>query len=177
MHGAGRCHDRRDLLDHLDPEDRQDHHDPDHRDHRSHDLHLDHRGVVPCRDDPLLDHRGDLRLDSSDATDHRCRPDHGRVRSGEYDRCAHQFLRDADHRDHDPSADADLHRDVGSHQVVAESDDHCPAVAELSDRSAQVAEVDHPVVVAAQLLAESGVALELESEKLASMALRARIHR
>ncbi|MEY2775119.1 MAG: hypothetical protein RL218_344 [Actinomycetota bacterium] len=61
--------------------------------------------------------------------------------------------------------------------MVAESDDHCPAVAELSDRSAQVAEVDHPVVVAAQLLAESGVALELELEKLASMALRARIHR
>ncbi len=43
--------------------------------------------------------------------------------------------------------------------MVAESDDHCPAVAELSDRSAQVAEVDHPVVVAAQLPAESGVVL------------------
>jgi hypothetical protein len=159
VHDAGHCHVRLDLLDHRDPEDRLDHHDLDHRDHQSHDLHLDHRGVVPCRDDPLLDHRGDLHLDSSDATDRRCRPDHGRVRSAECDRCAHQFLRDADHRDHDPSADADLHRDVGSHQVVAESDDHSPAVAGSDDHSAQDAAVGHPVVVAVQLLAESGVVL------------------
>jgi hypothetical protein len=145
VHDAGHCHVRLDLLDHRDPEDLLDHHDLDHRDHRSHDLHLDHRG--------------DLRLDSSDATDHRCRPDHGRVRSGEYDRCAHQFLRDADHRDHDPSADADLHRDVGSHQVVAESDDRSPAVAGSDDHSAQDAAVGHPAVVVAQLLAESGAVL------------------
>ena len=157
MRGADRCHDL---------QDRRGRRDPDHRDHRDQDrlgLHQipcpDHLGAAPFRDDRHPDHRGDLHLDSSDATDHRCRPDHGRVRSGEYDRCAHQYLRDADHRDHDPSADADLHRDVGSHQVVAESDDHCQVVAGSDDHSAQDAAAGHPAVVAVQLLAESGVVL------------------
>jgi hypothetical protein len=155
VHDVGRCRDRRDHRDRHVPEDLLDRRDLDLLVHQSHGLLLDHLGVAPCRDDPHLDHRGDPHLGSSDATDHRCRPDHGRVRSAECDQCAHQYLRDADHRDHDPSADAELHRDDGSHRVVAESGGHFPAAEESDDHSARDVATDPPAAVAVLQLVES----------------------
>lgn len=160
MRDAVRCRDHLDHQVHV-PEDHLDHRDPDHLDHQNRDLHLDHQGVDPYRDDQLLGHQGDLHPDSSDAKDHRCRPDHDQVHSVECDRCVHPCQRDVGHRDRDPSADGDPHRVGGNRLVVAESDDHFPVVAESDDHLARDVVADHPAVVAVQQLEESDVVLAL----------------
>lgn len=172
MHDVGRCRDRRDHLDRHDPEDLLDRRDLDRLVHQIHGLLLGHLGVAPCRDDPHLDHRGDPHLGSSDAMDHRCRRDRDQARSAECDRCVHRCQRDADHRGHDPSADAELHRDDGSHRVVAESGDHFPAAEESDDRSARDVATDHPAAVAVLQLVES-VEVQVQS---VSMVQRVPIH-
>lgn len=163
VRGVVRC---RDHLGHQvrDREGHLGHHDLDRLGHRIHDLHRDHLGAGPFRVD--RDHLGDLHPGSSDATDHRCRPDHDREHSAECDRCAHRCHRDAVHLGLDPSADVGLHRDDGNHQAVAESDGRCRAVAESDDHSARDVAADHPAAGVVPLWVESVAAQERSVSKV-----------
>ena len=158
MHDAGHCHDHRDRRDRHDLEGHLGHRDLDHLGHRIRDLRLDLPGVDPCRDDRHLGHRGDPHLDSSDATDRRCRRDRDRVHSAECDPCAHRCQLGADHRGHDPSADADLHWDDAIRRAAVESGARCRAAAESVDHSARGEAVVRPEEDE-ELWAESGAAL------------------
>ena len=158
MHDVGHCHDHRDRRDRHDLEGHLGHRDLDHPGRQIRDLRLDLPDVAPCRVDRHLDHRGDPLLDSSDATDRRCRRDRDRAHSAECDPCAPRCQLDADHRGHDQSGDADLHWDGAIRRAAVESGARCRAAAESVDHSARGAAVVRPAEDE-ELWAESGAAL------------------